>query len=481
MAPLPTDLVYLSIGEALRGFADRSLSPVELLDATLGRIGAVNGRVNAFTHIFATEARQQAETAARAWATQSARPLEGIPVAVKDESSIAGQVTTNGSLLWKDNVATTTSPANQRLIDAGAIIIGRTATPEFSMEIVTRSRLWGVTRNPWNLALTPFGSSGGSAAAVAAGMAMAGTGSDIGGSLRLPAGICGLVGPKPSHGRVPEDIPFNLVTAASQGAMTRNVADAAIVHNILFGPHPDDAATLRDKPLLPIAYTETMKPARIAFSRDLGLGALDPAIAALFDDLLARLADDGIAIEDAGIALDERAPRHFKAMLDMEMAGAISLSELAKGREDLLGPAARRRLANARATTPADFAASRQYSAELYCQFGALFERVDLLLVPTVRRVDITADMDIDGDPALAREIEGPFDHNLAINLTYPFNLMNRLPIVAVPIGIAHGVTVGVQVIARSYDDVRAFEGALYLEQLLGRWFETAGRRPDLS
>lgn len=197
---MENSLCYLTAEQALRCFRNRELSPVELMTAVINRTETVEPAINAFSFTYFEEALAAAQTAEKRYRDGTARPLEGIPLAVKDESYIEGQITTNGSLLLKDNVANSTSIIIQRLLDAGAIVHARTTTPEFSVAVFTWSKLWGVTRNPWNLAITPGGSSGGSAASLAAGTTTLATGSDIGGSIRVPASLCGLVGYKaPCH------------------------------------------------------------------------------------------------------------------------------------------------------------------------------------------------------------------------------------------------------------------------------------------
>ena len=174
-----TDLCYLSATEALALFKAKKLSPVELLEALIARAEKVEPTINAFSFEYFDEAMELAREAEQRYVDGSPRPLEGIPLAVKDESYIEGKVTTNGSLLLKDSVAGTTSLIIERLLDAGAVVHARTATPEFSIAGVTWSKLWGVTRNPWNPEITPGGSSGGSGAALAAGITTLANGSDI--------------------------------------------------------------------------------------------------------------------------------------------------------------------------------------------------------------------------------------------------------------------------------------------------------------
>ena len=475
------DLHYLSIGRARRMMQRRELSPVELLEAVIRRAEEVEPNINAFCYRYFDEARVQAKAAEHAYRSGTARPLEGIPCAVKDESYIAGKVTSNGSLLWQGNVATRTSPQVQRLIDAGAIVHARTCTPEFSMSSTTHSKLWGVTRNPWNLRFTTGGSSGGSAAAVAAGSAMFATGSDIGGSIRQPASLCGLVGPKASYGRVPEDPPFNLVSAISQGAMTRCVADAVLVYDVLMGPHADDIATLRDRITLPAAVAEGRR-FNVGYSYDLGLGELTPDVRKVFDSALEIWRAGGGVVEPVDIALDGRCSVALRAVLNAEMHGALSLEQIVAGREELLDKWTRSTLRRHRAATLADLAESREYSNDLYRQLAPMLERYDVLVVPTVRRTDIEAHVDLEDEVRLVGEPEFEHDPNMSWLLVHPFNLVNRLPVISVPAGFAaNGVPVGMQIVARSYDDARAFEAALFFESQRGNWFDSVALRPQLT
>lgn len=187
-------ICYLSAIEAIERFKSRQLSPVELLKTLIDRAEKIEPQVNAFTYEYYDEAMDAARKAEQRYADGNPRPLEGVPLAVKDEFMIEGKITSNGSLFMQDYVAETTSPIIQRLMDAGAIVHARTATPEFSISPTTFSKLWGVTRNPWNPEFTCGGSSGGSGASLAAGTTTLATGSDIGGSIRIPASLNGVVG-----------------------------------------------------------------------------------------------------------------------------------------------------------------------------------------------------------------------------------------------------------------------------------------------
>ncbi|RUW97432.1 amidase, partial [Mesorhizobium sp. M8A.F.Ca.ET.023.01.1.1] len=231
------DLCYMPASEALRLFKARKLSPVELMQATIRRAEATKSAINCFTFTHFEEAMKLAAKAEARYA-KGARTgaLEGLPIGIKDESYIKGKPTSHGSLLSRDAISGHTSTMNERIIKAGGIVHARTATPEFSCAGYTWSKRWGVTRNPWNRDFTPGGSSGGSAATLASGTSSIATGSDIAGSIRIPASACGLVGYKPPYGRNPDEPPFNLDFYCHTGPLARNVRDAILLQNVMAGP-----------------------------------------------------------------------------------------------------------------------------------------------------------------------------------------------------------------------------------------------------
>ncbi|MCB2121103.1 MAG: amidase, partial [Rhodobacteraceae bacterium] len=274
------ELCYMPATEALARFRDKSLSPVELMAAVIARAEQTEPKLNAITYRHFDEAMDSARKAEARYAKGGrTRALEGLPVAIKDESYIKGKPTSNGSLILKDHVADHTSPVNERILRAGAIVHARTATPEFSCAGYCWSRLWGVTRNPWNTDFTPGGSSGGSGAVLAAGSTTLATGSDIGGSIRIPASLTGTVGYKPPYGRNPEEPPFNLDFYCHNGPMARTVRDTILMQNVMAGPHPRDISTLRPRLRLP-SEMKPIKGWKIAYSMDLGLFEVDSEVQA---------------------------------------------------------------------------------------------------------------------------------------------------------------------------------------------------------
>jgi len=246
----------LSAAEALRLMRARELSPVELVEAVIRRAEQVEPAINAFPHTYYDEALAAARGAEARYAGNGPRPrpLEGIPVAIKDETPILGQPLTQASLIYKDDVATHTAVVPERVMRAGGIVHASSATPEFSSAAFTHSRIYGITRNPWNTEYSPGGSTGGGAASLAAGSAMLATGSDIGGSVRIPATFSGVVGFKPPYGRVPQVPPFSLDHYCHTGPLARTVADCALFENIIAGPHAIDPIAIAPKYELPLTF-----------------------------------------------------------------------------------------------------------------------------------------------------------------------------------------------------------------------------------
>src|SRR5579885_3047188 len=271
----------MSATEALKRFRSRELSPVELMAAVIARAEAVEPHINAFGDRYFDEALEAARRAEARYQGRGPRPraLEGIPIAIKEETPVKGQRTTQGSLIYKDYVPTHTAAVVERVLAAGAIIHARSTAPEFSCAPFTHSRLWGITRNPWNPAYSPGGSSGGSGAALAAGTTTLANGSDIGGSIRIPASMSGVVGFKPPYGRNPDSSPFNLDHYNHAGPMARSVADCALLQNVLSGPHPADIGSIRPKLRLPTRLEGDLKGWRIAYSPALDGYEIDPDVA----------------------------------------------------------------------------------------------------------------------------------------------------------------------------------------------------------
>jgi amidase len=479
------ELHYISATEALARFRDRSLSPVELLDAVVARADAVEPTVNALVHERYDAAREEAKAAEKryaAWALKGGeepRALEGIPCAIKEEEAVAGQPWTQGSLIYKDLVADHTSAFARRMLDAGAIVHARTTAPEFSCAGFTHSRIHGVTRNPWNPEYGVGGSSGGSGAALAAGTTTLASGSDIGGSIRLPASFNGVVGFKPPYGRVPVEAPFNLDTFCHCGPMARTVADTALYENVLAGPDPSDITSLRPKLVLPASF-DGVEGLRIAVSVDLGgTWPIDPEIRAntlACADAL-RAAGATVDVVDVSVPRDQVlrcAAIHFHlafgAWIGAETAANAGVSTAYA--LDFAGRMAEQ-------AEGGTFLEELTLEAALYAPVGALLEEYDALLCPTVGTRGLIAGDDYVGH---GLEVDGE-DVGFYFNsfLTPVFNIMSRCPVLNVPSGFAdNGVPTGLQIVGRTYDDVTPFRVGAALERVRP-WFDVAERRPTID
>ena len=472
------DLVYMPAAEALRRFKAKTLSPVELMTATVARAEATRKKINAFTYTHFDEAMDLARKAEAKYAKGSRTgALEGLPIGIKDESFIKGKPTSGGSLIYKDYVGEHTSPMNARILKAGGIVHARTATPEFSCAGYTWSKLWGITRNPWNPRYTPGGSSGGTAASLASGTSAIATGSDIGGSIRIPASNCGLVGYKPPYGRNPDDPPFNLDFYCHTGPLARTVEDALILQNVMSGPSPLDISTLRPKLTLPTSY-KPIKGWKIAFSMDLGFYNVDRdvqknTLAALevFRSLGAEVHEVDLGWTEA--ALD--ASMHY-----LEHLFGAAVSRLLKEHGSKMTTYARAFAKKGQTSKAVDFVGALDMANKMYATLGPLLETYDVLICPTSAIPALPADYDQSKDRP---KINGKPVRNAFLGwaMTTPFNAMSRCPVLSVPSGRAkNGVPTGIQIVGRTYCDADVFQAAMAYETALGGWYGSADSRPKL-
>jgi Asp-tRNA(Asn)/Glu-tRNA(Gln) amidotransferase A subunit family amidase len=473
------ELTYLDAGAALALFAAGELSPVEYMEAAVARAEAVGPAVNAFADTFFDEAMAAAREAESRYAAGAARPLEGIPVAVKEAQPLAGHPVTDGLL---DPPGQTPAPAAAdafavaRLREAGAIVHARTTTSELCCMPVSHSLRWGVTRNPWHLEMSAGGSSGGSAAALAAGLAPLATGGDIGGSLRAPACLAGVVGYKPPHGRVPLEPPANEEAWLVTGPMARSVADAALLADAMAGPHPLDPRSLpRVDPLSGgLGSAEGMRIAVCARPGDFPVAA---AVADRVTALAGTLAAAGLWVEEIELPGWELAA--VKAAQWGHGDQSRARDALAAHPERALSPYAvecfRRSLAAAAALDPERRAALER---ELADRVYAVFERFDALVLPTMGVAATVAGEDYVEAPLV---VDGePLDHFCDAALTPIFNIASECPVLSVPAGLvpaprpgrslegagSPGVPTGVQVVGPRLDDRAAFRLAAAIEEL---------------
>ncbi|TXI05584.1 MAG: amidase [Pseudorhodobacter sp.] len=470
------DLCYMPAHEALRRFRDKSLSPVELMGAVIARAEAVKDPVGAFTYTHFDEAMELARKAEAKYARGGrVRALEGLPIGIKDENEIAGKPTSSGSLILKDHVADRTSVNNQRILAAGGIVHARTATPEFSAAGVCWSRLWGVTRNPWNPKFTPGGSSGGSAASLAAGTSPLAMGSDIGGSIRIPASACGVVGYKPPYGRNTDDPPFNLDFFCHTGPMARTVRDAALLQNVVTGPHASDIASLRPKLTIPLD-AKPISGWKIAWSMDLGIYEVDPEVRAHTEAALDVFRSLGATVTEVKTGWGPEVFEACMAYLTHIFGGYIS--GLLDDHAGEMTSYVRAFAEKGKRSTARDYVAALEVIAAAYAPIGTILERHDLLICPTLALPAPPAEFDSTRD---SLQINGkPVNPDLGWAMTVPFNMLSRLPVLAVPSGrAANGVPTGIQIVGRSYCDRDVFRAGMAYEAALGGWYGT-DQRPSL-
>jgi aspartyl-tRNA(Asn)/glutamyl-tRNA(Gln) amidotransferase subunit A len=460
------DLPYLSATEARRLFEERELSPVELMRAVIEQAEQTEPVVGALTERIFEEALQQAHQAHERYENGTQRPLEGIPVATKEKHAIAGRSLTEGSLVNVGKIATENAPVVDRILQAGGIIHARTATPEFSLTYFTHSRLWGITRNPWNPELTPGGSSGGSAASLAAGSTTLATGSDIAGSIRVPAAFTGTVGFKAPYGRIPGAAPLSIDHYRGDGPLARTVDDCALFTNVLSGQDPRDHASLPDQGKLPQNFGSVAGD-RIALSITLGDYEVHPEIEANTRAVASTLASAGAQVTeielpwtraDIRTALGGHLPAIFGELVQ----------EIAKDHRDDLSTYTAE-FAERMAVTREQFSYLDAVRAEarMQRQLAEAMRGFDVLIAPTTTTPGLPADAQLDEDVYGAA-------------MTSPFNICNRCPVLNVPSGRSSwGVPTGVQIVGHPFDDAASFRVGKALEELRP-WAFTDAHRPRL-
>jgi amidase len=363
--------------------ATRAVSPVEVLEAHLATIARVNPRLNAIVTLVADAARALAKQAeAAVMRGDKLGSLHGLPVVIKDITSTAGIRTTYGSTLFRDNVPTEDAEVVRRLKAAGAIVLGKTNTPEFGAGANTFNDVFGVTRNPWNPALSPAGSSGGSAVAVATGMAPLAQGTDFGCSIRMPASFCGIVGIRPTPGLTPNwPIPLAWDPGQVNGPLARTAEDAALMLDAITGfsrISPISVAPPWASARAIVAKAGDARGLRIAYVSDIAGIGVEPEIDELCRKTAMSLRDAGAAVEEIAFDIsDGKSP--YQAWRGLWMVGQqfSNLDRLEEFGVNLKG--------NVKAglkVTPLDFAASEQKRAQLFQRFSKLFESYDLLITP---------------------------------------------------------------------------------------------------
>lgn len=473
------EITGLTATEMVEAYRRGELSPREATQAVLDRIEAQDGVINAYCLVDPDAALAQAGAAESRWLKGSPlSALDGVPTSVKDILLTSGWPTLRGSKsINPQQEWTEDAPSVARLREAGAVLVGKTTTPELAWKGVTDSPLTGITRNPWNTDRTAGGSSGGSAAAVAGAMGPLSLGTDGGGSVRIPGSFCGVVGFKATYGAVPLYPPSPFGTLAHVGPLTRTVADAAVLMDTVTGrdsrdwsasPPPQDSFAARLHTELPGAGDTPLRGLRIAYSRDLGFVPLDPEVGRIVDEAVGVLADLGARIEGA----DPGFADPVWAFECLWFAGAAKATEhLTDAARAELDPGLAQICEQGRDYSAQDYLEAMAQRMNLGVQMGAFHDRFDLLVTPTTPITAFEAGIE---SPAGDRWTRGRWTEWTPY--TYPFNLTQQ-PAISVPCGFTEsGLPVGLQIVAARHHDARVLAAAAAYEDATKWWTRRPGR-----
>ncbi|HYU18394.1 MAG TPA: amidase family protein [Chloroflexota bacterium] len=469
------ELCWTPARELARMIRATEVSPVEVVDAVLERMGWVNPRINAYCTLTADLALESARAAEVAAARgDSLGPLHGVPFSLKDLTPTRGIRTTMGSKIFEHNVPAEDAVLVERLREAGGILLGKTNTPEFGCKPFTDNLIFGTTRNPWSLDRSPGGSSGGAAAAVAAGLGPLAEGSDLAASIRQPAAWCGVVGFKPCQGRIaryPSQTGWNAMSM--NGPITRTVGDAALMFSAMVGPDPRDPLALphTGENWARLADGPSIRGMRAAWTPDLGgAAAVDPAIAKTCEAAAKTFGDLGCELEEASPEVGNITDPFL--VLNAGLRQATLGKYLAEWR-DQMDPILVKRLEVSLECSAADVGRADVERTAHHQRLSRFFERFDLLVLPT------TATAARPLDALLPAEIAGrPITQHLDMLIpTFAFNL-SAYPAISVPCGWTDdGLPVGLQIVAGWHQDARVLQAAACFEAARP-W---AARRPVLE
>jgi len=466
------DICYKSAADLGRMIRSRAISPVELVKIFIRRIEAVNPLVNAFCTLTFEGALEEARQAEQAVMDgKPLGPLHGVPFAIKDLVYVKGVRNMRGSKIYEHFVPTEDAPLVERLKRAGGILMGKTTTPEFGFKGTTDSPLTGITRNPWNLEMTPGGSSGGAAAQVAAGMTPLAVGTDGGGSIRNPASFAGIYGLKPTFGRVPVYPASSLDSLSHAGPMTRTVEDAALMLSIMAGPDDSDGLCLEGAPDDYVGrLRDGIKGLRVAWSPNLGFV---PVVEKEVAEITARAArafeELGCHVEEVtATGIEDPLPIHLPLWL-AGLAGMLGhyLPEWEERMDPLLVSWTKFGLE----IPAADFVCAQVSRSELRDKMRRFFQRYDLLITPTLPIAAFRA-----GVSAQEGLKDSPVDYRNWSPFSSIYNL-THVPAASVPAGFTRdGLPVGLQIASHRFADLTVLQASAAFEAARP-W---ADRRPAL-
>ncbi len=465
MSKVDESLAFVDSVELLSLYSSREVSPVEVTDLYIDRIERLNGKLNAFLECTFEQARQRAIEAEAEITKGETRPqLLGVPLGIKDLELTEGIRTTGGSLIFENRIPDMDSIVVERVKSAGAVILGKTNTPEFGLLGETRNRLGDDCRNPWDVSKTPGGSSGGAAAALVAGMCALATGSDGGGSIRIPASFTGIYGLKPTQGRVPRypvlHPPISNQTSQS-GPMARSVRDCALLLQVMAGHDPRDVSSLRnDVPDFVAAAkrgaTNGLEGLKIGWTPDFGYANVDPEVLSICESAAKSFADLGCSVHDSGFSIED--PFESWMVLFSTMSLATNGDYWPERAEDMTDYA-QSTYRIGESLKAADFSRAVANVDMIRLALAEQFDEFDLLLSPTMAVPPYEC-----GNPPRAingADVDGSW---ACLPFTYPINSAGN-PAASIPAGMtSSGLPVGLHIIGRFGDEETVLEASAAFE-----------------
>ncbi len=455
------DLSFTPAKELARRIRAKEMSPVDIVQNSLDRIGEVNPTLNCFCFVYPEEAVAKAKEAeAAVMRGDDVGPLHGVPIAIKDFTPTKGKTTTMGSKVYRDWVPDDDAQIVKDLTGAGAIMVGKTTTPEFAHAGFTHSPLWGVTRNPWDPSRSPGGSSGGSGAAVASGCVPFAEGSDMGGSVRIPAAFCGTVGLKPSLGRIPMTVlPTVFDNISHFGPLARTIDDAAMFLAAAQGPFERDIMSIQTPLDIPASISGDVAGMTIALDMDIGFYAVDDEVAANVMACVDVLRDAGATVEEVDLGWTREVADAWNDYWTVYLA-AFFEQHLDERRDDL-DPTIASMFDHARKIDAITFKRLEFVRTKQWHSLCDVFERYDALLCPTN---PIPAPPAEDTDAAHSGETsDGKL---LSTDMTLAFNNVAHCPALSVPSGWTKGgLPTGLQIVGHRFDDLTALRIGAAVEE----------------
>ncbi|WP_227356143.1 amidase [Haladaptatus salinisoli] len=470
------DLCFTPATELADRIRSGNLSPVTLVDAFLDRIDRVNDRLTAYVTVCEESARSEAVIAEQAVERgDKLGQLHGIPIAIKDLTRVKGVRTTFGSPSFAEHTPTADDTVVTRLRDAGAIILGKTNTPEFGRKTVTENPIFGASTNPWDLTRTTGGSSGGSAAAVAAGLAPLALGSDAAGSIRIPSSACGVYGLMPDFGRVPHgssnvDAYENCLPYTYLGPIARTVGDAALMLDVITGPDVNDPFSL---PQITSSYQDSLEGdisnLSIGYSVDFGASVVSTEVQNAIESALKHFSDTGATVEPANVSFEGTWEERHDALELILQSRYVGLYENLKRDSDVdlladdieVTPEVRSRIQKGLQIGTRELAEARRVRTSIFREVQEVVSQFDILATPTLGRTAFELNTD---HPT----VDGVSVHPMhGWTLTWLLNLSGN-PAGSVPIGFSdEGLPIGMQLIGPRFGDRTVIMASSFVEQTL--------------